>query len=272
MEKPRFSVIIPALNEEKFLPKLLVSLALQTKRDFEVIVVDGRSRDKTVAVAQTFAPKLPHLKVIVSPRSSLPLQRNLGVGEARGEWLVFADADGILLPYFIERISKFIGEERPELFTTWFRPDSEKTADALVTLLSNITVESSMSFKRPFAPGPLTIVKKEIFMAVNGYDEALTFGEDVDFSKRVVEAGYSLKVLRETLCVWSLRRFRNEGTLKVMQSYAKTAFSVLLTRRAPKHMSGYIMGGHLYNRAKPKRSTMKKIEHKVRHFIQEAVS
>ena len=54
MGKPFFSIVIPALNEEKFLPKLLESLSHQHFCDFEVIVVDGRSKDKTVAVAETY--------------------------------------------------------------------------------------------------------------------------------------------------------------------------------------------------------------------------
>lgn len=246
MEKPKFSVIIPALNEEKFLPKLLASLTLQTNRNFEVIVVDGSSKDRTVAVAKKYSSKLPALTVEVSLHPSLPLQRNIGARKARGEWFVFVDADSILFPYFIERVDRYIREEKPELFTTWFRPDSEKTADALVTLLANMTIESSMTIKRPFAPGPLTIVAREVFERVGGYDEELTFGEDMDFSRRVVERGYTLKILRDTLCVWSLRRFRKEGKLKVMQAYAKAVFSVLFTKKAPRQMSGYIMGGHLY--------------------------
>jgi glycosyltransferase involved in cell wall biosynthesis len=72
------SIVIPALNEEHFLPHLLTSLTKQTKSDFEVIVVDGSSTDRTVEVARSFGTKLPKLEVIVSQKASLPLQRNLG--------------------------------------------------------------------------------------------------------------------------------------------------------------------------------------------------
>src|SRR5258706_4031142 len=91
----RFSVVIPALNEEKFLPKLLASLAAQTVKDFEVVVVDGSSKDKTVTVARSFAKKLPKLQVVVSKVASLPLQRNLGAKKTTGEWLIFIDADSV---------------------------------------------------------------------------------------------------------------------------------------------------------------------------------
>src|SRR5690348_11138372 len=101
----RYSIIIPALNEEKFLPNLLTSLASQTKKDFEVIVVDGSSKDKTVSRARSFHKTVPGLRVVISKIASLPLQRNIGAKAAKGEWLIFVDADSILLPYFIERIS-----------------------------------------------------------------------------------------------------------------------------------------------------------------------
>lgn len=101
MQKPLFSVIIPALNEEKFLPTLLDSLVRQTKKNFEVIVVDGKSKDQTVKVARLYSKKIAHLQVIVSSKANLPFQRNLGASKAQGDWLVFADADGKFLPYFL---------------------------------------------------------------------------------------------------------------------------------------------------------------------------
>ena len=58
-KKPFFSIIIPALNEEKYLPLLLSDLAKQTMRDFEVVVVDGKSEVKTVVTAKSFAKSLP---------------------------------------------------------------------------------------------------------------------------------------------------------------------------------------------------------------------
>src|SRR3989344_8910763 len=109
----KFSIIIPTLNEEKFLPRLLESLARQTAKNFEVIVVDGKSKDKTVERAREFEKKLLHLTVIMSPKASLPLQRNLGAKHAAAPWLAFIDADSVLLPNFIERVSEVIETEHP---------------------------------------------------------------------------------------------------------------------------------------------------------------
>lgn len=273
MQKPQFSVIIPTLNEEKFLPSLLESLTVQTKKNFEVIVVDGSSKDKTVNVAKRFAKKLPSLRVIVSKKASLPLQRNTGARAAHADWFVFADADGAFLPYFIERCQRFIVEYKPTVFTTWFYADSDKTSDALSILLGNMLIEGSILVKRQLPPGPLSIMSRTAFGAVGGYDEGHAFNEDWDIGLRLDKAGFKLSMLRETLCSYSLRRFRRQGTLKVLQAYTKATAVALFTKRAASSMGGYIMGGHLYDRKRSiKRSMLKVYDRKLRKFVKEFFS
>ena len=264
----RYSVIIPTLNEEKFLPKLLASLAAQTDKNFEVIVVDGSSKDKTVAIANSYTKKLPKLQVIISKKASLPLQRNLGAKAARGEWFIFVDADSILMPYFIERIEEYIEKYTPQLFTTWFRPDSEISGDAMLTLLANISSEGSLIIKRQHAPGPLTIVTKKAFDSVNGYDENRTYLEDYDLSWRLSKKGCRMQILRETVCVWSLRRLRNKGNLRFAQMYAQSVFSVLINKPF-KNMPGYVMGGHLYDKKKKSagRKALQKFERNLKKLL-----
>lgn len=271
MKKPIFSVIIPALNEEKFLPKLLDSLTAQTQRDFEVIVVDGSSKDKTAVIAEQYNEKLPSLTVVVSKKANLPLQRNLGAKEAKGNWFVFVDADSVLLPYFFDRVSSYITETKPEFFSTWFKPDSDVSTDPLYTLVGNMFIESSLVFHRPIAPGPLSIVARRVYELVGGYDETVSWGEDYDFTKRVTEHGVPFTICRETLYVFSLRRLRNEGKLKFLNTYLKSSLLVLLTKKNFRHMPGYIMGGHLYTEKKKRirASTLRRYEVKFRKLMKE---
>lgn len=272
MEHPLFSIIIPTLNEELFLPNLLASLASQTHKNFEVFVVDGASRDKTVALARDWVKKLPKLEIIASDRASLPHQRNLGAGAAHGEWLIFVDADSIFLPYSLERIVDYIGEAKPKMFSTWAKPDSSLVNDAIMTLLGNIYWESTVLLKRPVAPGPLTIIRKDVFESVGGYDETHEYNEDVDLGLRLSEQGVILNMLRETLYVWSMRRIRREGKVKQISQYILAFLPILLFRRPLKHMPGYIMGGHLYKNKKPvKRSVLKIYERKLKQLMKELV-
>jgi len=273
MKTPTFSIIIPTLNEEKFLPHLLDSLVVQTDKDFEVIVVDGSSQDKTVARAHTFASRLPKLTVIVSTKASLPLQRNLGAKKASGDWLVFMDADVLCMPYFMDRMEAYISREKTSVFTTWFQPDSNIVNDAFFTLLANLVLEGSLLIKRPITPGPLTVIRSDVFGAIGGYDESHAFNEDIEFGLRLLKKGFHETILRETLYIWSMRRIRNEGKMKYVNQIILAAFPILFMKQPLKYMPGYAMGGHMYDtknkRIKP--SVMKQMQSKLKNLMKELI-
>lgn len=267
---PTFSIIIPTLNEQKFLPHLLDSLVFQSMKNFDVTVVDGHSKDKTILVAKRFLHTLP-LTIVKSDIPGVSLQRNKGAHLSSNEWLVFVDADSVLMPYFIERLTSFISKENPNFFTTWFRPDSDVSGDALLALAGNLFVEGSIIFHRPVAPGPLTIVTRDVFDMVHGYDETLRFGEDYDLTRRIALQGIALQMLRETLYIFSLRRVRNEGKIYVIRLYLKAALLVLFTKKNLRDVPGYITGGHLYGKKrKPmKQSVLRQFESRVTALIKE---
>ena len=267
-----YSVVIPTLNEENFLPNLLESLVRQTDKNFDVTVVDGSSKDKTVKVAKSFARRLPKLQVIVSEKASLPLQRNMGAAATKGSWLVFVDADSVLFPHFIERITQFIEEKKPSLFTTWLRPDSDTPGDANIALLGNLIFEMALTTHRPLPSGPMTVVTREAFDYVGGYNERHAFNEDVDFSIRVMKAHFPVDVIPETLYVWSLRRLRHQGTLKMIQQYILSALPVLFFNRPLKSLpGGYIMGGHPYDKKKKviSQTNLRRYQRKLKKLLKE---
>jgi glycosyltransferase involved in cell wall biosynthesis len=268
MNNPQFSVIIPTLNEEKFVGNLLESLAQQTLKDFEVVVVDGGSKDKTVEVVRKYQNLLPSVRILTSHEKNTAAQRNLGAKNAAFDWLLFVDADTILQPYFFDRVSRYLDKHECSFCTTWCSPDSEIRGDAILSLFSNITVETSITLKRPIAPGPLTIVSRRAHESVNGYDKEYRNTEDVDYGRRLVEKGYPLHIIRESLYVWSLRRFRKEGTLKNLQRFAITALLVLFTKKPQKYISGYDLGGALYSLKKTSRlAFMKKYQQRLEKIL-----
>ena len=245
------TIIIPALNEETYLPRLLQGLAEQTRSDFGVVVVDGSSQDQTVPVARAFGDRLAGLKVIVSLRPGAPLQRNLGVRASRGEWLVFLDADATVQPYFIERLQRFMAERQPQFFTAWSGPDSAAAGDAVFTLLINAYIEGSVLAGHPLAPGGLMVLRRDLFERAGGFDEALTFGEDYDLTQRVTALGARLQILRETVHAYSLRRMRKDGRPRFMWFYIKATLLTLLSRRALRVAPGYVLGGQVFETLPP---------------------
>ena len=272
MDKPFISIIIPALNEEKFLPQLLQSLTEQSDKNFEVIVVDGKSKDKTVEKTKEYEKKIKNLKVIVADHASLPYQRNLGTKCAKGNWFLFVDADSILLPYTIERIKSNIeNNQEIKFFTTWNKPDTESVNDAILSNFYNLLFDGSKTLKLPVGSGPFTGVRSAVYQSVNGYDEEHPFLEDADFRNRIEKTGVHLTIIHETLFVWSMRRMRKQGVMKVMQTYMKSIVPFVFFKTIPKRMKGYDMGGHEFSgkQHKPNMSVLNKLISDIKKLMKE---
>lgn len=265
MQMPFFSIIIPTLNEERFLPKLLTSIAAQYFTDYEVIISDGNSHDKTLKVAKNFTKNIPSLICAKNEKAGLPFQRNQGAKKANGTYLLFIDADTILLPYCLQRLHELLVEDDEiQHFTPWYAVDGEKSQDALLTLVINGTMEGGLLTKRPAALGPFAGFSRRAFDKVGGYNEELGWGEDNDISRRAYEHGIILKIFRETLAVYSLRRFKKQGTLNTARVYVTNIFLVLLTKKSPTSVPGYIMGGHLYTEEERRTSLSKMKQFQIR--------
>lgn len=242
---PFFSIVIPTLNEETALPLLLADLAAQTWSDFEVLHVDGNSQDKTVALSQQWQKKLPMVMMTTSTRN-VGHQRNLGAQRAKGRWIIFMDADNRLPIYFLLGI-KYQLDKQPDvdIFTCWHEIKAYHGADRTLMYLSDLALES-MTKLNPCAPGALIGLRRSIIQEVL-FDEKITVSEDHDFVRRVVKAGHIFKVLREPRYVYSLRRYKKEGTLKTLRTYAKLQYKIIMGQKVTKQLPEYPMiGGQFY--------------------------
>jgi len=99
------SVIIPVYNTEPFLEDCLTSVANQTFRDFEAIVIDDGSTDESLALAEHFAKKDSRFKVIHQENRGLSGARNTGIEKASAPWITFLDSDDMWHPQFLERLT-----------------------------------------------------------------------------------------------------------------------------------------------------------------------
>lgn len=99
----KISVIIPTYNEKAVLEDCIQSLGDQTLADFEIIVVDDGSSDKTIQKLQN--PKTPGLKILRQEHKGAGAARNLGAKHAKGQILVFVDADMTFDQYFLEKLT-----------------------------------------------------------------------------------------------------------------------------------------------------------------------
>jgi glycosyltransferase involved in cell wall biosynthesis len=102
------SVVIPAYNAGATLRATLLTLAAQTLRPFEVIVIDDGSTDRTVEIARSFSRRLPNLRVISTANGGVSRARNLAIREATGDFIATLDSDDIWHPEYLERMVRHL--------------------------------------------------------------------------------------------------------------------------------------------------------------------
>src|SRR5256885_10954123 len=95
---PRISVVVPIYNVEPYLDECLDSIARQTYRDLEVVMVDDGSKDNSPAIAELWASKDERFRLVTQPNGGLGNARNTGIRHAGGELLAFVDSDDYLAP------------------------------------------------------------------------------------------------------------------------------------------------------------------------------
>ena len=243
--QPFFSIIIPVLNEEKCLPILLKDLANQTISDFEVIVVDGHSTDKTVEKANALKDKLPSLTILSSKIRNVSVQRNMGAEAAKGKYLLFNDADNNLPDYYLEGLRYQLRVKPVDTFTVWCSADSDKSSDKTIATYLNLMVETAYQMGNPAAFGAMIGCKSSIFGKTGGFNPEVGFAEDTEFVRQSYKKGFSFHVFHDPRYVYSLRRFRTMGKLKLIQKYAILNLKYL-TKQKVDQKKEYPMGGEVF--------------------------
>lgn len=209
----KVSVVIPAYNEEELLPQLLDSLNSQTFKDFEVIVADAQSEDRTAIIAEEAGARVV--------AGGMPgAGRNAGARAAEGRFLLFLDADVRVPQEFVENVHDEMERRYADLATCEIRPISEIGLDKALFSLANSIVRYTARTE-PRAPGFCIFATKRLFERVDGFDESITLGEDHDFLKRASKFRPMLW-LSDSYIEVSVRRLEKEGRLgyavKALQS------------------------------------------------------
>ena len=203
------SIIIPTLNEEKCLSILLSEIKKQNFNDYEIIVADAGSVDKTVEIAKFFGCKIT--------KGGLPAKgRNEGAKIARGELLLFMDADNIYLPEkFLENLISEFKKRNLGVASFPIYPNGNGF-DKLAYGIYNLLVKLTQKFL-PHATNAL-LVKREINEKIGGFDEEIKIGEDHDYARRAAKYGKFGFIETEPVLT-STRRFERDGRFKTYLKY-----------------------------------------------------
>ncbi len=266
--KPYFSIIIPTLNEENFLPNLLNDLSKQKEKNFEVIVVDGGSTDQTEKVLHKYS-RLLKCCFVKFNKKNVSIQRNTGAKKALGSYLIFLDADCRISHFFTQNLKKTLSKKKGLLYIPYILPDEKSSDSKLFFAIANSMIELSQSLGRPLSSGGSMIVERNFFLLIGGFPENVFMSED----HKLVMKAYDWKVktifLRNIKVKFSLRRMRREGKLKMLVKVIYSFIHLMLNGKIDQKIFEYEMGGHIYKKQKKEsiEETLKKYLDQTKQFI-----
>lgn len=228
------SFIIPTLNEEKVLEKTLKSLARYSGKK-EIIISDGRSADKTIAIAKRYANKIVIYKG--KKRQTISDGRNLGAASAKGDFLVFFDADGFIEnpdAFFRKALSLFQQDAKLVGITVNIRvfPKMETIGDSIVfKCLNFLHLFYNNIIHWGAAPGEFQMVRSEVFRKLGGFDVKIAAGEDYEFFRRLSKVGETR--FEKSLTLYHTgRRAHKIGWPKLLSIWMLNFFSVLFSSKS----------------------------------------
>lgn len=213
--KPLVSVVIPAFNEEKFISKTLQSLLKQNFKNFEVIVVDNNSTDKTAELAKSFGAI-----VLFEPCKGISNARQKGFLSAKGTIIASTDADTILPPNWLSHIIQRFEKDKNLIgIGGIFKYYSGSIIVRLVVdyfLYPLLLLDKICSGGWIFM-GSNFSVKKQAFLDIGGFNTELVLNEDVELSYRLRKIG-KIK-LDPNLCVKTSGRRYQHGFISGLKIY-----------------------------------------------------
>ncbi|PIR47966.1 hypothetical protein COV06_01025 [Candidatus Uhrbacteria bacterium CG10_big_fil_rev_8_21_14_0_10_50_16] len=205
------SIVIPAKNEETNIERLLTQLSEQSFKDFEVIVADAFSTDRTREIAKSLSA------VIVD--GGLPgAGRNLGAAVAKGDIFLFMDADAILRSdHFLQDTLSEMRHKQLDLAAIDVRPSDGNQLDRLTYRFYNAYTHL-LGKHLPHAVGTCMFAKRFVHEAIGGFDETVTLAEDMHYARLGSDVG-EFGILRSHSVYTPMRRWRKEGRVRLTIKY-----------------------------------------------------
>jgi glycosyltransferase involved in cell wall biosynthesis len=218
------SIVIPTFNEGAFLPRLLASIRAQDYADYEIIVADNGSRDRTRAIAREHGAR-------VVPGGIPAVGRNRGAEAARGEYILFMDADTVMPEGFLGAILARMDKDFVDICVPWIKPiDGKSSVYGTIFQFSN-TFFKLMEAIQPQGLGICILVTRRLHRRIGGFSERQRVSEDFDYISRAAFVG-RFRVYANVFVYHSVRRYKAEGVSNLVRKQVKSGFFYLFTGKA----------------------------------------
>ncbi|HRJ29189.1 MAG TPA: glycosyltransferase [Cyclobacteriaceae bacterium] len=192
---PKYSVVVPVYNRPDELRELLQSLTQQTWKNFEVIIVEDGSTNRSDSVVDEFRDKL-HIEYIFKPNSGPGPSRNLGFAHAKGDYFVVFDSDCIIPPTYFEEVDNVLSSEKPD---AWGGPDrshesftplQQAMAYTMSSVLTTGGIRGAKKHLGWFQPRSFNMgISKQVYDKTRGFAFS-RYAEDIELSIRMKKAGF----------------------------------------------------------------------------------
>jgi glycosyltransferase involved in cell wall biosynthesis len=226
---PRVSVVVCAYNAERTMADCLASLRTLNYPDYEVIVVNDGSTDRTLAISEEYkalydaAPAGPQLRIISQENKGLSLARNVGADAATGEIVAYTDSDCVADPDWLAfLVYKFVRSGFVAVGGPNFPPAEPSLVPAAVAVSpggpTHVLLNDEVA---EHIPGCNMAFTKKVVQEVNGFEAIFAAaGDDVDFCWRLQNRGYAIG-FSAAATVWHYRRNTVKAYLKQQMGYGK---------------------------------------------------
>jgi glycosyltransferase involved in cell wall biosynthesis len=215
---PGISIIIPAHNEQAYLKRTLAAINRQKYPECEVIVVANGCTDQTADVARQHCDRL-----VVLSQKGLGVARNLGARMARGDLLIFLDADTLLERDGLKTIAERFSPDYAA-GTLKGQPDTRRLAYRMMYFFKNLTHRFMI---HPGSSGVIICWRKQ-FMRLGGFDENLEVRENSHLIKRLKRFG-GYKYIGQTTATTSMRRYDRRGFWRMIWMWIRLWFEGLFS-------------------------------------------
>lgn len=248
---PFFSIITPTYNRASFLEEMVASVAAQTFTDYEHIIVDDGSTDETEKLIKRLMETHPKIVYIKQENKGRSTARNVGIEDAKGEYICFLDSDDFWKQNHLEVLRTAIDElSQPTLIHTgliWYYDGQDKEQEVAFLDLDKVSSNVEYALRQQFAPN--TVCMPKSILLQENFEPQLNVNEDIDLWCRVLSV-YPLKIVQTYTAYLRVHQGNTKNMRNQMVFFQKQidVFQKLKTTKntaaliTPEFTRNYLMG------------------------------
>jgi len=222
------SVIVPAYNEEESIRECLESIKKNSHKDYELIIVVG-GNDKTFDIASEYGKAFRD-----NTSKGAGPARNRGAERAKGDVVIFTDADGVVNPEWLAKYAEVFKDAKVVAAGGPVRPLRGSIIDKVFFKLNQDWGYRFTSFFKIYQfSGQNCAYRRSVFSKIGGFNEEMSMLEDTEISNRISKKGKCVHIT-DNWVESSPRRFHKKGYLRVLMTFLRNYFVLLVLHRLPR--------------------------------------